>query len=489
MTLTQLFDLSFVLRRDRPALEAERIYTFGEIDARASRMARALAARGVRPGDRLCIYLPNSLDFIDLYLAAIRLGAIFVPMNILYRDRELRHIIDDADPVAVIADERHADHLPDTRPVWNLEQLQAGAQHESDARLMLVTDADIPAMIVYTSGTTGSPKGAVITHNMLAANAINLAACWQITEADRLHLMLPLFHVHGLGFGLHCWLVSGCVLRLEERFDHHVAEQQLREFRPTLFFGVPAMYVRLLGVGDEAARAIGRSMRLFVSGSAPLPGHVLEQFRARYGHTILERYGMSETLVNTSNPYVGERRPGSVGLPMPGVRLRVCDADGGAVQDGTTGEICVRGPNVFAEYWRNPAATSEAFRDGWFRTGDVGVRAPDGYVTLQARLSDLIISGGFNIYPREIEEFLCEQPGVAEAAVIGIADDIRGEVPVAYVVPSAPWEPERLEQACRQHLASFKIPRRFIAIDRLPRTPLGKLQKQLLGRPSPESPR
>jgi len=484
VTLSQLFDLSFVPKRDQVALEADRRYTFGEIDARASRMARALAARGVVAGDRLCIYLPNSVDFIDLYLASTRLGAIFVPMNILYRDRELRHIIEDAAPVAVIADERNAAFVPADGPLWSLEQLRLEAERQLDSRVALVTDPDAPALLIYTSGTTGSPKGAVITHNMLAANAINLVTCWQISDADRLHLMLPLFHVHGLGFGLHCWLVSGCVLRLEERFDHSVVERQLRDFQPTLFFGVPAMYVRLLALEDEAARAIGGRMRLFISGSAPLPGHVLEQFRERFGHTILERYGMSETLVNTSNPYVGERRPGSVGLPLPGVRVRLCDADGFPVADGTTGEVCVRGPNVFAEYWRNSAATDKAFRDGWFRTGDVGIRAPDGYLTLQARLSDLIISGGFNIYPREIEEFLCEQPGVAEAAVTGIADAVRGEVPVAYIVPAGAWDPGRLEQACREHLASFKIPRKFIAIERLPRTSLGKIQKQLLGPPS-----
>jgi malonyl-CoA/methylmalonyl-CoA synthetase len=487
VTLVQLFDLSFVLKRDRPALDADRLYTFGDIDARASRMARALARRGVRHGDRLCIYLPNSIDFIDLYLAATRLGAIFVPMNVLYRERELRHIIEDADPIAVIADDRGAGQVPQTRPIWELDGLRHEARQQPDQRLTAVTDADSPAMIVYTSGTTGTPKGAVITHSMLAVNAISLVTCWQISEADRFHLTLPLFHVHGLAFGIHCWLVSGCLLRLEERFDHQVAEEQMRRFRPTLFFGVPAIYARLLAFGEEASRAIGGAMRLFVSGSAPLPANVLEAFRERFGHTILERYGMSETLVNTTNPYVGERRPGSVGLAMPGVLVRTFDADGQPVPDGTTGELCVRGPNVFSEYWRNPSGTQEAFRDGWFRTGDVGVRAPDGYFTLQARLSDLIISGGFNIYPREIEEFLCEQPGVAEAAVTAIADDIRGEVPVAYIVPAGPWEPDVLERACRQHLASFKVPRQFIAIERLPRTPLGKLQKQLLGRARKDS--
>jgi malonyl-CoA/methylmalonyl-CoA synthetase len=483
MTLPHLFDLSLVHRRNQPALEADRTYTFGELDARASQLTHELCDRGIKPGDRVCIYLRNSADFISLYLAATRIGAIFVPMNILYKDRELRHIINDADPAAVITDEENAGCVPDVAPVWILEQLLHEAKRQPGSRSIQVTDGNSAAMIVYTSGTTGAPKGAVLTHDMLGINAANLVASWQISSADRLHLMLPLFHVHGLGFGVHCWLISGCLLRLEERFDRQVAEAQMCEFGPTLFFGVPTMYVRMLEFREEAARSIGARMRLFVSGSAPLPAQVWNEFRELFGHTILERYGMTETLVNTSNPYAGERRAGSVGLPLPGVLVRAFDADGTPVPDGTTGEICVRGPNVFREYWRNPAATSAAFRDGWFKTADLGARSPDGYFTLQGRLSDLIISGGFNIYPREIEDFLCEQAGVAEAAVAGTADDLRGEIPVAYIVPTAAWDLERVERACREQLASFKVPREFILVEQLPRTPLGKVQKQLLSVP------
>jgi malonyl-CoA/methylmalonyl-CoA synthetase len=480
LTLPDLFDLSFVHRRDETALEWDRTYTFGEMDARASRMTNALMKRGLASGDRMCVYLPNSIDYIDLFVAATRIGVVFVPVNILYRDREIQHIVSDAEPRALITDEANAAHVPAGAPVVLLEQLRREAAAESEARVVLVCDGDTPAAIVYTSGTTGASKGAVLTHNVFAVNALNLLTCWQITAADRLLLTLPLFHVHGLGNGLHCWLISGCRMKLTERFEHQRAGEWMLDFRPTLFFGVPTMYVRLLDQEPETARRIGAQMRLFVSGSAPLPAQVLEDFRRLFGHTILERYGMSETLMNISNPYVGERRPGSVGLPLPGISVRILDPEGRDVQEGETGEVHLRGSNVFSSYWRRPDATAAAFRDGWFRTGDLGVISADGYYTLQGRRSDLIISGGFNIYPREIEEFLLEQAGVAEAAVAGVADPVRGEVPVAYIVAQGEFDAAGLEAACRSHLASFKIPRAFVPVDKLPRTALGKIQKHLL---------
>jgi malonyl-CoA/methylmalonyl-CoA synthetase len=479
LTLPDLFDLSLLGRRDEPALEwEETVYTFGQLDDRASRMAQALYRRGLRPGARLCVYLPNSIDYIDLFLAATRSGIIFVPINILYRDREIAHIVNDSDPVAVVAKE--AQHIPAGAPVWVLEELRREAEELPATRHVLVRDGDEPAALVYTSGTTGASKGAVLSHNIFAVNALNLLACWQITSRDRLLLTLPLFHVHGLGNGLHCWLISGCRMRLTARFEHEHGAGWLDEFAATLFFGVPAMYVRLLDTRAEQASRIGRQMRLFVSGSAPLPAHVLEDFRRLFGHTILERYGMSETLMNMSNPYAGERRAGSVGLPLPGVSVRSLDEDGNPVPDGETGELHLRGSNVFSGYWRRPDDTAAAFRDGWFRTGDLAMREPDGYYTLQGRRSDLIISGGFNIYPREIEEFLMEQPGVGEVAVAASPDPVRGEVPVAYIVPRGGFDSAALEAACRAHLASFKVPRRFIAVEKIPRTALGKPQKHLL---------
>ena len=269
-------------------------------------------------------------------------------------------------------------------------------------------------------------------------------------------------------------------MRLLERFDHRTAAATMLEFQPTLFFGVPTIYVRLLAFEADVARRIGANMRLFVSGSAPLPAQVLEEFRARFGHTILERYGMSETLMNMSNPYAGERRPGSVGMPLPGVSARLLDAAGSAVADGETGELYLRGPNVFPGYWNREDATATAFSDGYFLTGDLAVRSSDGYYTLTGRKSDLIISGGYNIYPREIEEFLQEQEGVAEAAVVGIPDRLRGEVPVAYIVARATFDAAFLEARCRDKLASFKVPRAFVAVGELPRNALGKVQKHLL---------
>lgn len=468
MNLTHLFDSSLKGRSDAVALEFQSAtYTFGDVDMRSNRMAHLLARRGLKQGDRLCVYLQNCVEMIDLYLACVKLGVIFVPINILYRDREISHIVEDAEPAVVITEadlaslNREADGMPSDRP-------------------HVALDGDAPAGIIYTSGTTGASKGAVLTHNNFAVNAINLLSCWQITSADRLLLTLPLFHVHGLGNGLHCWLASGCRTRLLQRFEHQTAAATFLDFHPTLFFGVPTIYVRLLDIPEAQAREIGGSMRLFVSGSAPLPAQVLEHFRAKFGHTILERYGMSETLMNISNPYIGERRAGSIGLPLPGVSVRLLGSNGQPVEDGETGEIHLKGSNVFAGYWRRDEATREAFVDGWFRTGDLAVRSTDGYYTLCGRKSDLIISGGFNIYPREIEEFLQEQDEVAEAAVVGVPDRIRGEVPVAYVVLKSEIESALLEQRCRDALATFKVPRTFIVVERLPRNAMGKIQKHLL---------
>jgi malonyl-CoA/methylmalonyl-CoA synthetase len=456
--LLHLFDHSFAGRRDHEALElGVRTWTFGEIDERSNRVANALRRRGFEKGDRLCVYLPNGIEIIDLFLACVKLGVIFVPINILYRDREIAHITADAEPRAVI---READ----------LPELARDAALQSVERLRTTLDGDTAAAIIYTSGTTGASKGAVLTHNNFLANTVNLLTAWQITAADRFLLALPLFHIHALGNGLHCWLASGCRMRLLERFDHRTAASELIGFRPSLFFGVPTMYVRLLDTPRPDARRIGESARLFVSGSAPLPAHVFEKFRDLFGHTILERYGMTETFMNLSNPYAGERRAGTVGFPLPGVSVRIED-----------GELLVRGPNVFAGYWRRPEATAAAFTsDGYFRTGDLASVSSDGYYTLLGRRSDVIISGGFNIYPREIEEFLLEQPGVLEAAVVGVPDDLRGELPVAFVVGE--FEASDLDRQCREQFASFKVPREFVRVESIPRTALGKVQKHLLKR-------
>jgi len=404
-------------------------------------------------------------------------------MNVLYRERELRHIIADADPAAVVISNGSDAVYPDGARLWTIDSLADAAAHRPATRVVAPLDGDTPAVIVYTSGTTGLSKGAVLSHNNLAANGINAATCWRFTDADRYLAVLPLFHVHGLGNGVHAWLVSGCRMRLVERFDHRTAAALFAEFAPTVFFGVPTIYMRLLDpsvVSDDAAHAIGRAARLFVSGSAPLPAHVHEAFHRRFGHTILERYGMSETLMIMTNPYEGERRAGTVGSPFPGVSVRLLDDSGADVADGDVGEVCVRGPSVLREYWRRRDATASAFIDGWFRTGDLAVRASDGYFTLRGRRGDMIISGGFNIYPREIEELLLENARVREAAVVGVTDETRGEVPVAYVVTDPALDMDELREQCRRQLASFKLPRAFVRVDALPRTALGKVQKHLL---------
>jgi malonyl-CoA/methylmalonyl-CoA synthetase len=496
--LLDLFDASLAGRADRPGLDLGppggplETLTFGQVGARSCRMAHVLASRGLRPGDRLVVQLANRPEFVDLFLACLNLGVIFVPVNVLYRERELSHIVGDAQPVAVVTTPDLAGLVPAGTPVWDMGELavlSAGATAASgdegsaetadpsgpvQLESLGMTGAT-PAAIVYTSGTTGRAKGAVLTHGNLAANARTLVEAWRITAADRYLAVLPLFHVHGLGNGVCSWLASGCRMRLVERFEHDKAEALFEEFRPTLFFGVPTVYVRLLELSGAAARRIGGRMRLFVSGSAPLPAPVFEAFRAKFGHAILERYGMTETLMTIGNPYDGDRRPGTVGWPLPGVNVRIVGPDGRDVPEGETGQLQVRGTAVFEGYWRQPEATAAAFADGWFRTGDLGERSADGHVTLRGRASDLIISGGFNVYPREIEDVLLEQRGVREAAILGVSDARRGEVPLACFAGEA--DPAALEAACRRQLASFKVPRSFVRVDALPRNAMGKVDK------------
>jgi malonyl-CoA/methylmalonyl-CoA synthetase len=482
MPLLSLFDRSLVSRAACPALEFNgHAFTFGDIEASSNRWAHTLRGRGLKAGDRLAFFLQNRVEVIDLWLAGVKLGLIVVPVNVLYRERELKHILADAEPVAVVTSADMAAFVPAGVAVWDVDALTVEAAGQSSERIAIPAVADTPLSLIYTSGTTGASKGAVLTHGNFAANGQSLVTEWQFTADDRYLATLPLFHVHGLGNGIHCWLFSGCHMRLTERFEHAKAAEWFNDYKPTVFFGVPAMFIRLLEMPTEVARSIGARLRLAVSGSAPLPAEIHEKFRQLYGSVILERYGMTETLMNVGNPYVGERRPGTVGLPFAHVQVKICDEAGAIVPDGTTGELWVKGPNVCAGYWRRPEATAAAWRDGWFQTGDVGERALDGYITLKGRRSDLIISGGFNIYPREIEEVILEQPGVREVAVVGAPDPVRGEVPVAYVVVDATSFDEAAVAAhLRSQFASFKQPRAFVRIEALPRTALGKVQKRLL---------
>ena len=507
MNIMESFRPSLEDRASRVGLEfAAADFTFGELETRSNRLARRLEqglapGGGLAPSDRVIVYLPNSPDFIVAYLAVVKTGRVFVPINVLYREREIQQIVDDAAPCAAITspdlsgrlepclrDARRADQRK--TPVYRIPDPDEMNRDFSTKPTPCPCKAEDAAMIVYTSGTTGTPKGAVLSHRNLIVNALTLLEAWRMTDKDRLLLALPLFHVHGLGNGVHSWLATGLRLRLLERFRRETIAEEFQRFRPTVFFGVPTMYERLLEIAPGTAREIGRSMRLFVSGSAPLPAVTLERFRGLYGHDILERYGMSETLMNISNPYDGERRPGTVGKPLPGVSIRLADPETGRqVGPGETGEVLIRGSNVFTGYRCRKEVDDVFTADGFFRSGDLAVCSEDGYYTLVGRLDDLVISGGFNIYPRQIEELLLEQPGVAEAAVVGETDPTRGEVPVAYIRPceGAELDGPELQAVCRRHLASFKVPRKVVFVDKLPRNALGKLQRHRVSGARPAS--
>jgi malonyl-CoA/methylmalonyl-CoA synthetase len=449
--------------------------TAGALDERTCDAAARLHGAGVRAGDRVVLSGPNSLDLVVAHVGALRLGAVVVPVNGAYREREVAHIVRDADPTVAIVDQagwaewvrRASGRVTVTTSALDGLTAAPGAA----PRLDDVAPSD-PAVIGYTSGTTGAPKGAVLSHGNLLAGAAAVRVAWRWVPDDRLVLCLPLFHMHGLGVGLHGTLLAGASAVLLEGFDVDGVLAAVREHEATLFFGVPTMYHRL-----AASPRVGelRSLRLCVAGSAALPAALHERLEDAAGVRVLERYGMTETVMLVSNPYDGERRAGTVGFPLPGVELRI--SGGGA----DAGEIEVRGPNVFSGYWNRPDATSVSFtEDGWFRTGDLGEVDADGYVRIVGRSKELIISGGFNVYPREVEDVLAEHPAIAEVAVAGRPSAEWGEEVTAFVVPRADGSPLRLEELrewARPHLAPYKLPRAVVLVDALPRNALGKVVK------------
>jgi len=315
MKLLSAFDKSLLKLASKQAVDFNgKSYTFGDLEKRSNQLAHLLTKKGLKPGDRISFFLQNRIEVIDLWIAGVKLGLVVVPVNVLYRERELKHILNDASPKAVIISSDMATWIPSGITVWNVEDLSHEASSQSSERIINTITENTPLSLIYTSGTTGASKGAVLTQGNFLANGQALVNDWQFTENDRYLATLPLFHVHGLGNGVHCWLMSGCHMRLTERFEHSQAQAWFEDYKPTVFFGVPAMFIRLLEIPDAAAKAIGDKLRLAVSGSAPLPAEIHEKFRAKFGSVILERYGMTETLMNVSNPYVGERRPGTVGL-------------------------------------------------------------------------------------------------------------------------------------------------------------------------------
>ena len=492
--LYELFESRFPQDRGRPLLlrAGQGALSYGEAAETIGRFSSCLASLGLVAGDRVAVQVEKSAEALLLYLACLNAGLVYLPLNSAYQEGEVGFFIGDAEPAAVIAQPASMPWLEPlaaeggVRHVMTLDDQGGGtfvqAARGAPARFATVPrSSDDLAAILYTSGTTGRSKGAMLSHRNLASNAKVLHEAWGFRPDDVLIHMLPLFHVHGLFVASHCVLMNGTAMRFHARFDARRAIAELRE--STVFMGVPTFYTRLLAE-PSLDRAACAKMRLFVSGSAPLLAETHEQFEARTGQRILERYGMTETGMLTSNPLEGERRPGSVGRALPGTQVRVVDDEDEPVAAGAIGHVQVRGSNVFGGYWRMPGKNKEEFTaDGFFRTGDMGSLAADGYLTIVGRSKDLIISGGYNVYPKEIELVLDEMPGVLESAVVGVPHPDFGEAVTAVIVPShdvkAPTEQEVIK-LLKGRLANFKVPKRVHLVEELPRNAMGKVQKNML---------
>jgi malonyl-CoA/methylmalonyl-CoA synthetase len=466
--------------------------TYAETFALAARFANALEESGIEPGDRVAVQVEKSWPAVVLYLGCLRAGAVYLPLNPAYTTAEVEHFLRDAEPrVLVSAPERfaalselaratgvaHVDTMGAEGRGSLLDRALAQPTERSDA----VRAGDDLAAILYTSGTTGRSKGAMLTHDNLRSNARALVQCWRFTSDDVLVHALPIFHTHGLFVATNVVLLSGGSMVFQPGFDAAAVLDALGH--ATALMGVPTFYTRLLQLPGLTRDAVS-GVRLFVSGSAPLLAETHAAWAERTGHAILERYGMTETNMNTSNPYDGERRPGTVGFPLPGVEIRVVDPESGReVATDEVGVLEVKGPNVFSGYWRQPERTAEEFRpDGFFITGDLAAVDRDGYVRIVGRAKDLVISGGLNVYPKEVEEAIDELPLVVESAVFGVPHPDFGEAVVAAVVPApgAVVEEEEVLDALGDRLARFKQPKRVFVVDELPRNTMAKVQKNVL---------
>lgn len=458
--------------------------------ALSAQMANAFTQLGVQKGDRIAVQTDKSAAALAIYAACLRAGMILLPLNTAYTTHELAYFTADAEPTLVICDPEKSEAikgiLPSKTQVLTLDAQGQGtlinlaAQQSTEHAPVACGPQDLAA-ILYTSGTTGRSKGAMLSHDNLLSNGATLAQEWHFAATDVLLHALPIFHTHGLFVAVNASAVSGAAMLFHTGFR---VQDVLRDLpRATVLMGVPTFYTRLLAEAHFTRDLVGH-MRLFVSGSAPLLAETHTEFEARTGHRILERYGMTETNMNVSNPYAGERRAGTVGFPLPGVELKITDPNTAqTLPQGAIGMIEVRGPNVFQGYWRMPEKTAEELReDGFFITGDLGQIDEDGYVAIVGRQKDLIISGGYNIYPKEIEVILDELPGVVESAVVGVPDADFGEAVMAVVVPVAgtTLNPEELLDLVRPQIARFKHPRRILIVDDLPRNTMGKVQKNIL---------
>ena len=474
-------------------------YSWRDLDRASAMMANLLEGLKLPKGSRIAVQVEKSVEAMMLYLATLRAGYVFLPLNTAYQSAEIEYFIGNAEPAVVVcsglnfgwvskiafkAGTHHVFTLNDDRTGTLLER----AAPQKDQHRIAVKSADDLAAILYTSGTTGRSKGAMLTHGNMLSNAQMLKSYWGWKKGDVLIHALPIFHVHGLFVAIHGALINGSKMIWLAKFDPKFVIAKMPE--ATVFMGVPTLYGRMLSE-PSLTKTAARNMRLFIAGSAPLLIETFTEWQQRTGHTILERYGMSETVMLTSNPYAAdkrhggqsERRGGTVGFPLPGVKLRVQGDDGKTLPVGEIGSIQVKGPNVFQAYWRMPEKTKEEFTaDGFFKTGDVGKIDERGYVVIVGRSKDLIISGGYNVYPAEIEGYINEMPGVAESALVGVAHPDFGEVGVAVVIakPGAKINADHIIATLKSQLANFKIPKKCFVVPELPRNTMGKVQKNLL---------
>ncbi len=496
---------AFPANLDSTAVQTDNglVYSWRDLDRASAMLANLLGSLTLPAGARVAVQVEKSVEAMMLYLATLRAGLVFLPLNTAYQSAELEYFIDNAQPSVLVCSSKNfgwASKIAFKAGVQNVftlgddrsGSLLTRAAHCSDKHTIADKQSSDLAAILYTSGTTGRSKGAMLSHGNLLSNALTLKDYWGWQNTDVLIHALPIFHVHGLFVAIHAALLGASTMLWMNKFDPRaaIAVMQDPQAGATVFMGVPTLYVRMLECGALTREAASR-MRLFISGSAPLLKETHEAWHARTGHAILERYGMSETLMLTSNPYAAdgryqnqtERRAGTVGFPLPGVQLRVCDDNDTPLPRGDVGGLQVRGPNVFGGYWQMPEKTAQEFAPGgWFRTGDVGLQDERGYIRIVGRSKDLIISGGYNVYPAEVEGYINELPGVAESALVGVPHPDFGEVGVALVIAKSGQQPEpdAIIAALKARLANFKIPKRCLLVPELPRNTMGKVQKNVL---------